>query len=728
MEVGCEELPVAFAASAPAQWQSALEAEFEAAGLSWSSLRCDVTPRRLWLQVEGLPEATPGGTETTIGPPLHIAKDADGNFTKAGEGFAKKMGVSVDALEETESNGTRYLQAVRRFSGEPANALLARLIPESILALQGSYFMRWGDSPKKFSRPIRWLVALWNDKPLPLAINNEAQGLMAGTQSRGNRLAGNPVLSIPKMAAYLPTLESQGKVVAETEARRQLIVSQLQKLAADAGATIALEGDDAEAHANRELLDTVVHLVEWPSVIKGSFEDKYLELPEVVIRTLMASHQKYFALRDAKTGTLLPNYAVVSNHPRALQDETLRETILEGNARVLRARLEDALFFWRDDRKRPLESRLDDLRTLTFQRRLGTMADKVSRLEALTADLAAAWQNGDNRLATVASRAARLAKCDLTTAMVFELTELQGDMGAAYARAEGEDEAVAMAIAEHYKPRYQGEAVAQSPAGVLVSLADKFDTLLAVFAREDLKPPTGSSDPMGLRRAALGWLLTVLAHPEALSAINWWQLGQAHYARYGGFAQRSADDALTLLDAFLYQRLRVWVQETGIGPEWLEAVVQEGSLLASPLGIWQRVTYLAQLQVAQPDAWEALAVPGNRIRRILGEVTSTDTPLTPGKFVDPAEASLWEAMQPLLKTMATEPVAVVTGLTPLAPVIHAFFDAVLVNDPDTTVAANRRQLLALLDERYRQLADFSKLEAVTSPAATEQAVTSKEHA
>ncbi len=685
LEVGTEELPSGFLQTAPVELKEKVEQLLDEEEIAYQSVQVLATPRRLALIIAGLPATQPDRKNKLKGPPVRIALDASGNLTKAGEGFARKTGVSLEQMERETLDGEAYLVVNQLVQGRLTQEILAEKLPEVVLGLSGSHFMAWGESTIRFSRPIRWLVSLWNDVHLPVQIGE----VQSGTYSAGHRVLAKQPVQIPSVAQYQAVLEEEGAVLVDQTRRGQMIWQDLQDAATQAGGCV---------RENPALLDTVTMLVENPSVLIGQFEERFLEIPDEVIQTVMIAHQKYFPV-EKKTGGLLPRFLIVSNgRPEAA------ETIQHGNAKVITARFEDARFFYQEDQKVPLLSRLEQLKGITFQKGLGSMYEKAMRLEALSAKVAQMLGYSKAQV-DIVCHAAKLAKCDLVTNMVFEFTELQGVMGKKYAELQGEPPEVAEAICEHYLPRFMGDAVAKTPAGIAVSLADKLDTMMAVFGQKDAKLPTGSKDPMGLRRMAVGVIHTVL---ENDLDVNLPELLEQAYDQLGPLATEDRDVALKRIQEFIRQRLRVSLLEQNFRYDVVDAVLEAKNPLCDLPDVMERLALMAR--VCQSDKlMKALYEPANRIARILGEqadATVSMAEVQPTLFKDASEEALYQAIQSI---SAQSYEALLQDLERIAPTIEQFFNSVLVNDPDEAVRKNRYNLLGVLHQSYVRLANFSKL-------------------
>ncbi|MDR0468973.1 MAG: glycine--tRNA ligase subunit beta, partial [Peptococcaceae bacterium] len=488
LEVGTEEIPAHFIGQALTQMKEIMARELSRRRIAFASVHALGTPRRLALIVEGISPQGEDQTEEVRGPAQKAAYDAEGKPTKALMGFAGSQGVSIESLSVKEVNGNTYVFAEKKKKGEVTALALPGVVADMIAALSFPKFMRWGDLEFRFPRPIRWLVSLMDDEVLPLAIAE----VESGRTSRGHRFLSKGEFSLASASAYRRALE-ENFVIADQDVRKDLIRRQIEEIAAK---------NNCVVESDEELLEEVTHLLEWPTALMGRFNETYLEMPDEVVITPMREHQRYFPVRD-KDGKLLNRFVTLRNGG----DQRL-DLVTEGNERVLAARLSDARFFWDEDRKQPLEAYLPKLEKVVFQEKLGTLGDKVRRIERLTAWLVAAMQ-ADAQTKEDALRGAHLAKADLVTNMVFEFAELQGIMGRYYALECGERPEVAQVVLEHYQPRFAGDQTAASLAGAFVAIADKMDTIAGIFALGI--EPTGSQDPYALRRAAMGICQTALS-------------------------------------------------------------------------------------------------------------------------------------------------------------------------------------------------------------------------
>ena len=490
LEVGTEELPASFLSDALTQWRSRIPQALSAQSLNSEAVEVYGTPRRLAVLIQGLPSQQPDREEDVKGPPAQTAFQ-DGKPKPAAVGFAKKQGVDVSALEIRTTDKGDFIFVRKVIPGRPVAEILTELVREWIWGLEGKRLMRWGDGDARFSRPIRWLVALLDDAVLPIELVNGSETIKSDRLSHGHRVLYPKTVTIPQATDYLTALRS-AYVVVNPDERATTIQQQIQE---------SVQEVDGYAEIYPGLLAEVTNLVEWPTAVVGKFESEFLNLPTEVITTVMVSHQRYFPVfTAANTKELLPYFVTISNGDPAKSD-----IIAVGNARVIRARLADGQFFYKADLAKPLDSFLPQLAKVTFQEDLGSLLDKVGRIEKNTELIIAQLKVHLNShdfldLLATAPRAAKLCKADLVSQMVYEFPELQGVMGQKYAAASGESELVATAILEHYLPKGADDVLPQTLGGQVVGLADRLDTLVSIFSLGMI--PTGSSDPFALRRAA----------------------------------------------------------------------------------------------------------------------------------------------------------------------------------------------------------------------------------
>ncbi len=635
------------------------------------------TPRRTALLVAGLAERQPDVESERRGPSIQAAFDADGNPTKAAQGFAR--GQKVDPLKLVPKDG--YVYAVVHEKGAATESLLPELLKGLVTGLSFPNSMRWGSLDFRFIRPLRWLVALYGKDVVPF----EVASVQSGRVSRGHRFLGHESFEIAAASDYMAACE-QEYIIVDQDRRRDMIRDQIEETAKAQGGVAEITDD---------LLEEVTYLVEYPTALCGKFEEKYLKLPPEAVITPMRDHQRYFPVKDA-AGKLMPLFITVRNGGKDYLD-----VVQHGNERVLRARLADAQFFFDEDRKKPLEQHLDKLKTVVFQEGLGTVHDKAGRLEHLAAVIADALKVGAAEKEK-AVRAAKLAKADLVTGMVTEFTELQGVMGRSYALLDGEDAEVAEAIDEHYLPRFAGDRLPQTTAGRIVSLADKLDNIVATFSRGLI--PTGSQDPFALRRQALGLVRMVVDAKLrfSLSALVAAAMDELHITDTAAREKMQADVA-----EFLRLRVKNVLDDAGVRYDAADAVLGDVDDICS---ICQRAGAVQKaLSAGTLDApVQAFTRAGNLAQK--AESAEFDA----ASFNVPEEKALAEAYacakeKTEASVKADDYAEAINALSTMAKPIDAFFDAVMVMDEDAKVRANRLGLLRSIDTLVKTVADFSKL-------------------
>lgn len=683
LEIGTEEIPARFVQGATRQLAEKVQAFLRDRRIAFGVVRTYATPRRLAVLVEDVAEKQEDVSEEVRGPAKHIAVDEAGNWTKAAEGFARKQGVALRDLFIREVKGVPYVFARKYHPGAPTREILTEL-GDVIRSLSFPKSMRWGTHDLRFVRPIRWLVALFGADIVPI----EVAGVRAGNVTRGHRFLGRAV-TIDEPAHYETLLEAQ-YVIADVEKRCQLIVDQIRALEAEKGWRIPID---------EGLLEEVTHLVEYPTVLWGAFDEEFLAVNRHVLVTAMREHQRYFPVENVR-GELLPYFVTVRNG-----DDRHLDTVRKGNEKVLRARLADARFFYEEDQKLTIPEALTKLKTIVYHEDLGTLADKVDRVRALSARVADAL-GLDEETKRLVDRTAEICKFDLVTQMVYEFPELEGIMGEDYARRAGEPEAVARGVFEHHLPRFAGDQLPASDVGAVVGVADKVDTLVGFFSLGLI--PTGSQDPYALRRATNGVVQILLDRkwPLALDALV-----EAALDLYAGkgLGKRPADAVKADLLAFFAQRLKTVLQEEGIRYDVIDAVL--GSDFADLRAAVARAKVLEARH--EEEAFRAAVEAFTRLYN-LSRKAETAGEVQEALFEDDAERALYRAYGAARERAraaeeAGDWAGVLDAWSALAESIHAFFDAVLVMAPDPAVRQNRLSLIKRIADDLWRYADFSKL-------------------
>jgi len=694
-ELGTEEIPARFLPDLIQQITRLAGNGLQENGLAYESLRVLATPRRLTLQVEGLAEKAADVETEVKGPSLKAAYDGEGQPTKALLGFCRGQGLDPAELYQKELNNSIYLFGLKKTQGRLAVEILPELLPGIADKIFFPKPMRWGHNPARFVRPIHWIVALYGEEVIPFSY----AGVESGRVTRGHRVLGSSCIEISEPSVYEGLLE-QNYVIVDQERRREIIQSQIQAVA---------ESVNGIVDEDEELLEEVVFLVEYPTALAGHFAEKYLELPPELVITPMREHQRYFPVHDAE-GKLLPRFITVRNG-----DDYRLDLVAAGNERVLCARLEDAEFFYREDLRRPMSENVEKLSAVVFHEKLGSLRQKVGRIVALAEYIGQQLGFSQTELEHT-SRAAYLAKADLASHVVYEFPELQGIIGEYYALAAKEDAAVAQAIREHYQPRFAGDELPESKAGLAVALADKLDTMLAFFAIGQI--PSGSQDPFALRRAAAGCTQIIVRHQLNLVLRD--VLGYA----YGLLEKDVPNLDMSLMPeriesavSFLHQRLENLLSEGGVSYDVVNAIqsigLQQGNLFAA-----QRRALALQSFRSHP-AFPQLLAGFNRSANILRSAAEKGQsmelpPVTEARFVDPTENQLFAAVQAAESRFAALVEAgsyqeALECLSQLAEPINAFFEAVMVMDPDLDVRANRMSLLQRIVAMADSMADLRKI-------------------
>ena len=671
-EIGTEEIPAHVMPHLLEDLAQLAETMLKEHRLSYEKVRTLGTPRRAALIVMGLAERQEDVNTETRGPSVAIAFDADGNPTKAGAGFARGQGVDPSALIQRDG----YVYASVHESGAATAELLTSLLPDLVRAIPLPNSMRWGDLDFRFIRPIRWFVALYGTEIVPFTL----AGVTSGNHSRGHRTLAPADFVITSAADYEAACE-KAYIIVDPERRRAMICEQITETAKACGGTAEITPD---------LLEEVLYLVEYPTALSGSFEEKYLALPAEAVITPMRDHQRYFPVKAAD-GSLLPAFITVRNGGKAHLD-----VVAHGNERVLRARLADAQFFFDEDRRKSLAEHREKLKTVVFQRGLGSMYEKTERLTALTTAIVEEMAAGDADGTALADarRAAELSKADLVTGMVTEFTELQGIMGREYALLDGESPAVACAIDEQYMPRFAGDELPQTPLGVALSVADKIDNIVGTFSQGRI--PTGSQDPFGLRRQALG-LVLMLIEQESTMLLS--DLVDEACDLYD--LEEFRDKMQVYVADFIRLRLKNVLSERGVRYDVQEAVLGDVDLVAD---VPVRAAYVERLLAS--EGGDALVQSFVRVGNIARSVTGGT--VDPALFQAEEEGALLSAYQAAAAARA-EGEDTLPAEQALGRAIDTFFDAVMVMDKDARVKENRLSLLKMIDDYLLETADYSKI-------------------
>lgn len=688
LEIGTEELPASDLETLLSQLRERIPVWLDDCRLEHGQVRILGTPRRLVVYVEDLPSRQPDLEQIVKGPPASRAFDSQGQPTKAAEGFARSKGVAVSDLQIRETDGGTYVAAVVSKAGRPAPAVLAEAIPGLIASLRVEKSLRWNSSNVAFSRPIRWLLALYGEQVIPF----EYAGLKSGNTTRGLRFRQSAVISIQAPVDYFTALAEQGIILDMTE-RQSVIQDQVNALASQVRGEVA---------PDPPLLAEVANLVEAPTAVSGSFDASHLQLPREVLITVMKKHQRYFPVE--RKGKLLPYFITVANKPSEDSGELHARTpsqsldqVIEGNEHVIGARFADAAYFVREDLKQPLEAYLPKLATLTFQVKLGSMLDKAHRIRALVDDLASPMGLGSEQ-AKVARRAAELCKADLATKMVVEMTSLQGSMGRIYALHTGELEPVALAIYEHYLPRFSGDVAPSSRPGLVIGLADRLDTLAGLFAAG--LAPSGNKDPFAQRRAALGLVQNLITWDLTFDLRSALELAAAQ------LPIPASQESLSACLEFIGERLRNLLLELGYRYDVVDAVL--AAQRQDPARATRSVKELTAW-VTRPD-WDNIFPAYSRCVRITRD--QKDYSVNPDAFSETAERDLYAALQTTEAAIHVpdSPDDFLNAFQPMIPVINRFFDDVLVMTEDPSQRTNRLGLLQRIVSLAGGVADFSRLE------------------
>ncbi|TCT14141.1 glycyl-tRNA synthetase beta chain [Bibersteinia trehalosi] len=680
-EIGTEELPPKALKKLATAFAENVENELNQAGLSFDKVEWFAAPRRLAVKVLSLAESQPSKEVEKRGPAVSAAFDAEGKPTKAAEGWARGCGITVEQAERIATDKGEWLVHRAVIEGQPTKNLLVDIIAKSLANLPIPKTMRWGDKSEQFVRPVHTVTLLFGAE----LIEGEILGVKSGRTIRGHRFLGEREFTIENADQYPQLLKDRGSVVADFNERKALILAKSQEKATALGGVADIEED---------LLDEVTSLVEYPNVLTAKFEERFLAVPAEALVYTMKGDQKYFPIYS-KDGKLLPHFIFVSN----INPEDSSK-IIEGNEKVVRPRLTDAEFFFKTDLKQKLEDQLPRLETVLFQQQLGTLRDKTARIEALAGEIAK--QIGADE--TKAKRAGLLSKCDLMTNMVFEFTDTQGVMGMHYARHDGEDEEVAVALNEQYMPRFAGDNLPNSLVACSVALADKFDTLTGIFGIG--QAPKGSADPFALRRAALGSLRIIV---EKNLPLDLAEIVAKSTALFGD--KLTNKNVVEDVVDFMLGRFRAWYESEGIAVDVIQAVLARRP--TKPADFDARVRAVSHFR--ELDSAEALAAANKRVSNILAKADIAIGEIDLTACVEPAEKALAETVialkaevQPLIAQ--GDYTAVLDKLANLRQPVDAFFDGVMVNAEDQKLRQNRLAILSTLQGLFLQVADISLLQ------------------
>lgn len=681
VEIGTEELPPKALKTLATSFADNVEAELNQAGLSFDKIEWFAAPRRLAVKVLNLATQQPSKEIEKRGPAVSAAFDAEGKPTKAAEGWARGCGITVDQAERIATDKGEWLVHRAKIEGQPTKNLLNDIVANALAKLPIPKPMRWADKTVQFIRPVHTVTMLLGDE----LIEGEILGVASARTIRGHRFLGEKEFEIQHADQYPQLLRKKGSVVADFNERKAEILAKSQAKATALGGVADIE---------ESLLEEVTSLVEYPNVLAAKFEERFLAVPAEALVYTMKGDQKYFPIYD-KDGKLLPHFIFVSNiNP---EDPT---AIIEGNEKVVRPRLTDAEFFFKTDLKQKLVDRLPRLETVLFQQQLGTLKDKTDRIEQLAGEIAK--QIGADE--AKAKRAGLLSKCDLMTNMVFEFTDTQGVMGMHYARHDGEDEEVAVALNEQYMPRFAGDELPKSLVASAVALADKFDTLTGIFGIG--QAPKGSADPFALRRAALGALRIIV---EKNLPLDLEDLVKKSAALFGD--KLTNKNVVADVVDFMLGRFRAWYQDEGIAVDVIQAVLARRP--TRPADFDARVRAVSHFRTL--DSAEALAAANKRVSNILAKADAAIGEINLTACVEPAEKALAEAVlalrtevQPLIAQ--GDYTAVLDKLANLRAPVDSFFDNVMVNAEDPALRQNRLAILNTLQGLFLQVADISVLQ------------------
>ncbi|PLX68179.1 MAG: glycine--tRNA ligase subunit beta [Denitrovibrio sp.] len=681
LEIGSEEIPAGFISGACEYLKKEFNKKLTDAGIGFQNIESDGTPRRLYVNIEGLDENQSDKEETIMGPPAAVAFDADGNLTKAGSGFAKSKGLAEDSLTKVETERGVYLSGVKKTKGVPTRDFIQAILVDVITSIPFRKSMHWGDKSFRFARPVHWFVSIFDGS----VIEFEIDGIKSGNETMGHRIHANEYFPVENFNDYKSKLRDACVVYSSAE-RIQAMRDQVAVIEKETGYKVDLDED---------LLQTVAGLVEFPVALMGEFEEKYLDIPAEVLITSMKYHQKYLYVTD-KDGKLVNKFIGVSN--TAPSDPELVKT---GYARVLRARLADAEFFWANDKKYPLEKRVDELKKVVYQEKIGTSYEKMERFGKLAAFFA---ENFNADAKTDTERASVLCKADLLSEMVYEFPELQGIMGNIYAKLQGENDVVAQAIEEHYLPRFAGDDLPASDVGAFVSMADKLDTICGCFAIKLI--PTGNQDPYALRRGAIGILSIIRAKGYRMGLKKMIAESVNNLTKY---IKLDADKTAELVYEFVIQRYRQILSGEGLPADCVDAAFEISDDI---IAVEKAAKALAESK--QTTEFASISAGYKRINNILKKSEHTSDVYDVALFETDYERELAKLISDKADQINREvseenfTVAMTQLLTFSGPVDN-FFENVMVMAKDEKVKLNRLSLLNKLKAVFNMLGDLTKI-------------------
>jgi glycyl-tRNA synthetase beta chain len=687
IEIHTEELPPKSLLKLADAFCQQIKDRLQKADLAFTDIQFFATPRRLAVFVKELAATQPDQTVERKGPALNVAFDAAGKPSQACVGFARSCGVLPDALQVIKTDQGEWVGFTQQVTGKSLDALLPEMIEESLKALPIAKRMRWGASDVQFVRPVHAVVLLYGDQIIPATI----LGCESGRATRGHRFHANDWLTIPHASLYVTLLKTEGHVIADVNERRAMIKEQ-----AEACVKLKLKDKGHPYISSEAMLDEVTGLVEWPVALCGEFDPAFLNLPQEVLISSMQDHQRYFPVIDSN-GKLLPYFVTMSN----IQSNDVTR-VTHGNERVLRARLADAAFFYETDKKEKLENRINRLKDIVFQAKLGSLYDKAERVSQLAAYIA----KKINVDVDLVKRAALLSKTDLVTHMVSEFPELQGVMGYYYAKHDGESEDIQLAMNQQYMPRFAGDQLPTNPVGKVLALADRMDTLAGAFGTNQI--PTGDKDPYGLRRAAIGVLRILVEENIDLDLKDTFA-----YALTNFKVKLENQEVLPQVLNFILERLRAWYQDQQVTPDVFAAVIALG--VTNPLDIHRRIHAVQAFK--KLSAAETLSIANKRVSNILSKYVETieAKQINPALFESDVERKLAERLDAESASFdryyqAGDYDNALKQLAELRQPIDDFFDHVLVMADDKTLRENRLLLLGKLRTLFLQVADIALLQ------------------